>query len=89
MDRKDTLVLSDENGNSIEYEVLDIIQIKDNYYTVLYQADGKDTEVSIFKVEDSPDNIHSQYIMETDEKIINEVYNKFKDDYRNDIRFLD
>jgi uncharacterized protein YrzB (UPF0473 family) len=89
MEGKETISLSDENGNSIEYEVLDIIEIKNNFYTVLYQADGKDTEVSIFRVEDTPDNKHSQYIMETDENIINEVYNKFRENYRNDIRFLD
>lgn len=86
---KDTLELTDENGNVIEYEVLDIIEFNDEFYTVLYQADGNDTDVIICRVEDTDDLNQSKYIMETDKNIINSVYKKFKENYIGEIRFLD
>ena len=38
------IVLTDQDGNSVRFELLDIVEYKEDEYAVLYPADGGDDE---------------------------------------------
>ena len=40
------IVLTDQDGNSVRFELLDIVEYKEDEYAVLYPADGGDDELS-------------------------------------------
>ena len=39
------IVLTDQDGNSVRFELLDIVEYKEDEYAVLYPADGGDDEL--------------------------------------------
>ena len=88
-DNKMIITLTTENGEKIDYELLDIVPYNNSTYTVFYPTDGSDTEVMILIVEDMENSDQSNYIVETDEDVINEVYKKFKEKYRGKILFAE
>lgn len=81
--------LTDENGNEVEYELLDIVKYNDSIYAVFYPTDIEDTEVIILRVEDSDNVDESIYVVEEDEEILNAVYDLFKEKYEDEIDFQD
>ena len=42
------IVLTDQDGNSVRFELLDIVEYKEDEYAVLYPADGGDDEPYTF-----------------------------------------
>lgn len=87
--KKNIMTLTDENGNTVQYELLDIIQYDENLYVVFYPTVLDDTEVVILRVEDSENINESNYIVEEDKYIVNEVYKMFKEKYKDKIKFED
>ena len=87
--KSNIITLTDELGNNIDYELLDIVDIGKDVYCVFYPTIENDTEVVILKVlaSDNPDK--TEYIVETDEKKVNEVFQKFKEKYSDTIEFRD
>ncbi len=83
------ITLTDESGNNIDYELLDIIVYNNNTYTVIYPTVPDDTEVLILRVEDIPNSDNANYIVETDEQVVQEVYKMFKEKYKGKILFPD
>ena len=77
------------NGNKEDLEVLDINVYNNKTYAVCSTTNPEDTEVEIFRVEDIPGTDNANYIMETDEKAIQAIYNEFKKKYIGDIQFID
>jgi uncharacterized protein YrzB (UPF0473 family) len=89
LEEKNIITLTDKNGKNIDYELLDIIKLYGNVYTVFYPTDENDTEVVIFRVEDAEDVNKSKYIIEQDDLIIEKVYKIFKEKYKDKINFTD
>ncbi len=83
------VTMTDENGNNVKYELLDVINYNNNTYTVFYPTEPNDTEVVIFRIEELEDSDNDEYIVETDEHIIKEVYKRFKERYKGKILFAD
>ena len=46
------IVLTDQDGNSVRFELLDIVEYKEDEYAALYPADGGDDE-PVHNAEDS------------------------------------
>lgn len=88
-EEKNIMTLTDENGNTVEYELLDIIQYDEKIFVVFYPTALEDTEVVILRVEDSENINESNYVVEEDEYIVKEVYNIFKEKYKDDFKFDD
>lgn len=91
MEDKNIMTLTDENGNNVDYELLDIIQYNNKIYTVFYPTDESNTEVIILRVEEAEDREKSYYVVENDENIVQKVYEIFKEKYEYDdeIEFKD
>ena len=82
------LMLTDENGQDVEFEYLDCIEYGGKEYLVLMPADELATEIVILEVE-PVDEENENYLSVQDEKILNEVYGIFKEKYKDVLTFED
>ncbi len=82
-ERDDIVVLVDENGEEVEFEHIDTIEMNDNEYVVLApldedQEDSQDEEeVIILKVEHNEKGEDSFVTIEDDDEL-DEVFNEFQ-----------
>ncbi len=83
-DRDDIVVLVDENGEEIEFEHLDTIEMNGNEYVVLApleeEGDGDDSdeeEVIILKIEHNENGDDSFLTIDDDEEL-DEVFEEFQ-----------
>lgn len=88
----DILTLSDEEGNEIDFELLDVIEYDGNEYVILLPVDddGSDgvAEVVILLLESESDDEQSFAVIE-DPAVELAVFNLFKDRYADEITFVD
>lgn len=85
MEEKDDniVVLVDENGENVEFEHLDTIEMDGSEYVVLLPLeegndDGEVDEVIILKIERN-DEGEDTFVTIEDENILNEVFEEFKE----------
>lgn len=73
------LVLTDETGEKVTFEILDIIEYDGEEYAVLYPADaGDDEPVHILRIHsEDMDNGEVEYEGLDDQKLINKIYKVF------------
>ena len=70
------IVLTDEDGNDVEFEWLDTVDMNGNSYVVVIPTDEEADEVVILKVEKTDED--ESFIGLDDENEINEVFEEFK-----------
>ena len=88
------LTLNDEDGNEVEFEFLDLIEYDGEEYVILLPVeDEEDTEepgeVVILKLEDTENEDEESYVSVEDEDILNAVFEKFKEKFKDDFNFVD
>ncbi len=81
-ERDDIVVLIDENGEEVEFEHLDTIEMNDSEYVVLLPVDGDNEdpeadEVVILKLDHGSEEEDS-FITIDDEDELNAVFEEFK-----------
>lgn len=82
------IVLTDENGEDVRYEFLDLIEYKNQEYVVLLPVDEEADEVVILKVE-LDDNNQENYISVDNQKLLNVIYHLFKEKNKNSWDFVE
>ena len=82
------LMLTDENGEDVEFEYLDCIEYNGTEYLVLMPADENSSEIVILQVE-PVDEENENYLSVSDENILNAVYDIFKERYKDVLTFED
>jgi uncharacterized protein YrzB (UPF0473 family) len=82
------LTLTDEDGESIDFEYLDSVDYEGKEYLVLMPAEEAATEIVILEVE-PVDEENENYLPVMDEKLLNEVYAIFKERYKDILTFED
>lgn len=82
------LMLTDENGEDVEFEYLDCIEYEGKEYLVLMPNEEGAAEIVILEVEPIDDE-NENYLSVSDEKILNAVYDIFKDRYKDVLTFED
>ncbi len=78
-ERDDLVVLIDENGEEVEFEYLDTIELNEKEYVILMPANAEDeqeTEVVILKIEHGEEG--DSFVSIEDEDELNEVFEEFK-----------
>lgn len=91
-ERENIIVLVDEQGEELKFEVLDIIEYKENEYAVGVEADlpedEEDSSVLIMRIVHANDE---EDILEpiNDEKELNAVFEIFKDHMDDEFEFED
>ena len=73
--KEEFVELTNEKGEKIKYEILDVIVKNDEDYAVLL-PDGSEDEVEIFKVLPS-DEEETEYVEVVDEKLADEIFDEF------------
>jgi len=82
-ERDDIVVLVDENGEEVEFEHIDTIEMNGNEYVVLAPLEEEDAEeqddeeVIILKIEHNEDGEDSFVTIEDDDEL-DEVFNEFQ-----------
>ena len=71
------LTLTDENGENVDFEYLDCIELEGVEYLVLLPVDAVETEIVILEVE-PVDEENENYLSVDDEGVLNALYNIIK-----------
>ena len=71
------VVLTDEDGNEIEYIFLDIIKYRGIEYVVFLPKDMSSSIVTILQLEDSGDGFQN-YVSIEDDKLLDKLFKIFK-----------
>ena len=82
------LSLTDENGLETVFEYLDAIEYQGKEYLILLPVDDEDGQVVILEVE-PVDEETENYLSVNDEVLLNEVYDIFKEKYKDVLIFED
>lgn len=82
------LSLTDENGEEVEFEYLDSVELNGKEYLVLMPAEEDAEEIVILEVE-PVDEEAENYLSVSDEEILNAVYGIFKERYKDILTFED
>lgn len=80
--------LTDENGEEMRFEYLDLVEYQGKEYLVLTPADEDTGEIIILEIE-PVDEDNENYITVMDEKLLDEVYQIFKERNKDYINFAD
>ena len=88
------VVLNDEEGNEVQIEFLDLVELDDEEYVVLLpvtdEGEEDEGEVVILKLEDTDDDSEEEsYVGVEDEEILNKVFEMFKEKYKDEFNFVD
>ena len=88
------IVLNDEEGNEVQFEFLDLVELDDEEYVVLLpvteEGEEDEGEVVILKLEDTDDDSEGEsYVGVEDEEILNKVFAIFKEKYKDEFNFVD
>ncbi len=88
------IVLNDEQGNEVQFEFLDLVELDDEEYVVLLpvseEGEEDEGEVVILKLEDTDeDSDEESYVGVDDEEILNKVFAIFKEKYKDEFNFVD
>jgi len=82
------IVLTDENGEDVEFEYLDCIEYKDTEYMVLMPTEEDSNEIVILQIE-PVDEENENYLAVEDEATLDAVYAIFKERYKDVLNFAD
>ncbi len=86
------IVLNDEEGNEVNFEFLDLIELDGEEYVILLPTDEDEDEpgeVVILQVEDTDSEDEESYISVEDETVLNRVFEIFKEKFRDEFDFID
>ena len=88
------VTLNDEDGNEVQFEFLDLVELDDEQYVVLLpvadENEEDEGEVVILKVEDvDEESDEESYVSVDDEEILMKVFNIFKDKFKDEFDFVD
>lgn len=87
-DLDSTVVLCDEDGNDVEMEFLDLIKYGGKEYVILLpNPDAEKAEVVILEIEQ--ENGEEVYLGITDDKILNAVFDIFKENHKDILNFTE
>lgn len=85
------IILSDENGNDVHFEFLDLIEYKGDEFVVLLPADDEDDsgeEVVILKIDSIGDD-KENYSSVDDDEVLDAVFSIFKEKFKDEFNFVD
>lgn len=85
--------MTDEDGNDVEFEFIDLIELDGEEYVVLLPTEENDSEedgeVVILKLEKTESEDEESYVTVEDEGILNKVFEIFKEKFKDEFTFTD
>lgn len=86
------IVLNDEDGNEVNFEFLDLVELDGEEYVILLPTDSEEEEpgeVVILQVEDTDSDEEESYVSVEDEEVLNKVFEMFKEKFKDEFDFVD
>ncbi len=80
------ITLEDNEGNEVEFELLDVVEYEGEEYIVLIENDEAAQDVVILKIE-SVDDETENYVGIDDEELLANVFETFKEKYKDEFDF--
>ena len=80
------ITLTDEEGNEVEFEFLDVVEYEGEEYIVLIENDEDADEVVILKI-NTIDDETEEYVSIEDDELLENGFELFKKKYEGDINF--
>ena len=87
LDGDNLFILNDEDGNELKFEFLDLIELENENYVVLYPIENANEEVVILRVQETEGEL-DEYLS-VDEKTLQAVYAIFKEKFKDVYDFQD
>ena len=86
------VILNNEEGNEVQFEFLDLIEYNEEEYVILLPVEDEISEepgeVVILKVESTSEDEES-YVSVEDEEVLNNVFEIFKEKFKDEFNFTD
>ena len=86
------VILNDEEGHEVQFEFLDLIEYNEEEYVILLPVEDEISEepgeVVILKVESTSEDEES-YVSVEDEEVLNNVFEIFKEKFKDEFNFTD
>lgn len=82
------LTLTDENGNDIDFEYLDVVEYQGTEYLILMPVEDETNEIVILEIQ-PVDEENENYLAVESEEILTAVYEIFKERYKDVLEFAD
>lgn len=89
------ITLTDENGEDMDFEFLDLVEYEDKRYVVLLppiedvEGEDEDEEVLILQVEDDGTEENESYVFVDDDDILTAVFDIFKEKFKDEFDFAE
>lgn len=82
------IILNDEEGNSVPFEFLDLMEYDNEEYVILLPlGDSQSGEVVILKVDEVDDDTEA-YTSVNDEETLNTLFEMFKEKFKEEFNFV-
>ena len=88
-DISNTIMLQDEDGNDVEFAILDVIEHEEKAYVVLMPVEDFDGEVVILQIEEGETEEEDQYVSVEDEEMLDTLFQIFKEKFKDAFNFTD
>ncbi|MCD7893669.1 MAG: DUF1292 domain-containing protein [Erysipelotrichaceae bacterium] len=83
-----TIVLTNEDGEELNLQLLDVCEYEDKEYAILMEVTVSDeAEIYIFEVVDDEDGNDASYYEVEDDDVLEAVFEIFKDEYQDVFQF--
>ena len=89
MEELEVVVLEDEDGNEVEFEMAAIIPHEGKQYAVLLPLEEDDGGIVILEYEETDDEEGDLYSDVEDEAVLDAVFSIFKEAYKEEFDFID
>ena len=87
MDENNVVLFTDDHGNEVEFEFLDLIEYDGDQFAVLLPTEEKADEVLIMRL--VPDEDGNEVYEAADDDVVSAVFDLFKEKYKDDFNFID
>ena len=90
MDNENIVMLTDDEGNDVPFEFLDLVEYEGGQYVVLLPTEGdeEDAEVVILEVKEGEGD-EEAYVSVDNEETLMAVFEIFKERFEDEFNFVD
>jgi len=89
MELEEVIVLEDEDGNEVEFELADKMVYEGHEYVVLLPLAEDDSGIVILEVQEEDGEEGDLYMDVEDEAVLSAVFDLFKEKYADEYDFMD
>ncbi len=81
------ITLTDDDGNDVSFEVIGEVEYQERYFAILIPFDEEDEGVVILEIVPSDNEEMGEFLSIDDDKLLNDVFEKFKSEYEGEYEF--